>query len=228
MTQSNSNHVPELEGERYVQAVMGSTERADRFYRDQMLDHLNPMMREFIARQEMLFIATADARGECDSSFRAGPPGFVHVIDEWTLVYPEYRGNGVFASAGNVIQNPHIGLMFLDFQHDRIGLHVNGRVKIMEDERLRPHIPDLPLPQTPGQRAQMWMMVQVEEAYIHCRKHIPHLRKVGADESWGTDDTLRKGGDFFATKEERETRLSSPGAPLGGGHAMTATSCRRP
>ncbi|GAA1464491.1 pyridoxamine 5'-phosphate oxidase family protein [Nocardiopsis exhalans] len=206
MSQSDQHHRPGSEGEHYVQEVLGTTERADRFYRDQMLDHLNPTMKEFIARQEMLFIATADAKGECDSSFRAGPPGFVHVIDDRTLAYPEYRGNGVFASAGNVVQNPHIGLMFLDFQRDRIGLHVNGKVKLTEDERLRAHVPDLPLPQVPGQRALMWMVVQVEEAYIHCRKHIPHLRKVGADEAWGTDDMVRKGGDYFGAKQEREAR----------------------
>lgn len=214
MTQSSQNRMPGSEGEHYVQAVMGTADRAERFYRDQMLDYLNPVMKDFIARQEMLFIATADGHGECDSSFRAGPPGFVHVIDDRTLAYPEYRGNGVFASAGNIMQNPHIGLMFLDFTRDRIGLHVNGRVKIMEDDRLRPRVPGLPLPEVPGQRAQMWMMVQVEEAYIHCRKHIPHLRKVGADESWGTDDTLRKGGDFFAAKEENEARGQAT-SPVG-------------
>ncbi|MBR8742207.1 pyridoxamine 5'-phosphate oxidase family protein [Nocardiopsis sp. MG754419] len=210
MSQHSQNRMPGTEGERHVQAVLGTTERADRFYREQMLDHLNPLMKEFIARQEMLFIATADGQGECDSSFRAGPPGFVHVIDDRTLAYPEYRGNGVFASAGNIIQNPHIGLMFLDFERDRIGLHVNGRVKIMEDERLRPYVPSLPLPQVPGQRAQMWMLVHVEEAYIHCRKHIPHLRKVGADESWGTDDTLRKGGDFFGAKQGNQAHQQAP------------------
>ncbi|MFY7067278.1 pyridoxamine 5'-phosphate oxidase family protein [Nocardiopsis changdeensis] len=206
MTQTSHNTATGTEGERYVQQVMGTSDRAARFYRDQMLNHLNSDMRAFIARQEMLFIATADDRGECDSSFRAGPPGFVHVIDERTLAFPEYRGNGVFASAGNIAQNPHIGLMFLDFQRDRIGLHVNGRVKIMEDDRLRAHVRDLPLPQVPGQRAQMWLLVQVEEAYIHCRKHIPHLRKVGPEEDWGTDDTLRKGGDFFRAKQENDAR----------------------
>ena len=50
-----------------------------------MLDHLNPPMREFVARQDMAFIATADAAGECDASFRAGGPGFIHVIDERTV-----------------------------------------------------------------------------------------------------------------------------------------------
>ena len=180
-----------------------------------MLDHLNPRMREFVARQEMMFIATADGRGECDSSFRAGPPGFVHVIDERTLTYPDFRGNGVFASAGNILENPHVGLMFLDFDRDRIGLHVNGRATLFEDMELRRRVHDLPVAEAPGQKAVMWTLVQVEEAYIHCRKHIPHLRRVGADESWGTDDSLRKGGDFFGAKEGSEARVR---ATSGVGH----------
>lgn len=208
MTQTSPYHAPGVQGERHVQALMGTSERADRFYSEQMLDHLNPRMRDFIAQQEMLFIATADGRGECDSSFRAGPAGFVHVIDEHTLAFPEYRGNGVFASVGNVTQNPHIGLMFIDFLHERIGLHVNGRAQIVEDEQLRQQTPDLPLPQVPGQRALMWVLVQVEESYIHCRKHIPHLRKVGTEEDWGTNDTVRKGGDFFGAKQDNARSTS--------------------
>lgn len=201
MHEISPRHLPGSEGEHRVQETTGTSERAGRFYRDQMLDHLNPRMREFVARQEMMFIATADGRGECDSSFRAGPPGFVHVVDERTLAYPDFRGNGVFASAGNILENPHVGLMFLDFDRDRIGLHVNGRATLFDDMELRRRVHDLPVPETPGQKAVMWTLVQVEEAYIHCRKHIPHLRKVGRDEAWGTDDALRKGGDFFEAKD---------------------------
>ncbi|WP_017609634.1 pyridoxamine 5'-phosphate oxidase family protein [Nocardiopsis xinjiangensis] len=204
MTQHSQSPTSANVGERHVQNVLGTSERASRFYRDQMLNHLNPAMRDFVSEQEMLFIATSDSRGECDSSFRSGPPGFVHIIDDRTLAYPEYRGNGVFASAGNIAQNPHIGLMFLDFSRHRIGLHVNGRARLMEDERLRAHVPDLPLPQIPGQKALMWIMVEVEEAYIHCRKHIPQMHKGGSEEAWGTDDTLRKGGDFFGAKRDGE------------------------
>ncbi|MFD3685835.1 pyridoxamine 5'-phosphate oxidase family protein [Nocardiopsis sp. NPDC058631] len=218
MSETDQSRTPGTEGERYVQTVTGTTERADRFYRDQMLDRLNPRMCEFIARQEMLFIATSDSSGECDSSFRAGPPGFVHVVDEQTLVYPEYRGNGVFASAGNIMENPHIGLMFLDFQRERIGLHVNGRARLLEDDKLRGHVRGLPVPEVPGQRAMLWTMVHIEEAYIHCRKHIPHLRTVGRDEDWGTDDVQRKGGDHFAAKQT-PSPWSTPRSPVTGRHA---------
>jgi predicted pyridoxine 5'-phosphate oxidase superfamily flavin-nucleotide-binding protein len=73
----------------------GSERKAEgAFYKHQMLTYLNPQMRTFIARQEMFFLSTADSHGECDVSFRAGEPGFVHVFNEKILVYPEYRGNG--------------------------------------------------------------------------------------------------------------------------------------
>ena len=73
------------------QQRFGTSARAAAFYANQMLDHLNPLMQQFIARQEMAFIATADASGACDCSFRAGTPGFVQVLDEKTVAYPEYR-----------------------------------------------------------------------------------------------------------------------------------------
>ncbi|WP_159944819.1 MULTISPECIES: pyridoxamine 5'-phosphate oxidase family protein [unclassified Nocardiopsis] len=212
MRETSPRQLPGSEGEHRVQRMTGTSERAERFYRDQMLDHLNPRMREFVARQEMMFIATSDSRGECDSSFRAGPPGFVHVIDEHTLAYPEFRGNGVFASVGNILENPHVGLMFLDFTRERIGLHVNGRTTLLEDAELRRHVHGLPQPEVPGQKALLWTVVHVEEAYIHCRKHIPHLRKVGRDEAWGTDDTVRKGGDFFGARDTPK-RWSEPAEP---------------
>lgn len=199
----HGGHLPGSAGEHHVQDVLGTTDRAQRFYRDQVLDRLNARMREFIARQEMLFVATSDANGNCDSSFRAGPPGFVHIIDDTRLAYPEYRGNGVLASVGNIAENPGIGMMFLDFSHDRIGLHVNGRATILEDADLRRVAPDAPHPRIPGQRALVWVLAEVDEAYIHCRKHLPRMRAVGDDEAatWGTDDTRSKGGDFFAARE---------------------------
>ena len=59
------------------------------------------------------------------------PAGFVQVLDEKTLVYPEYRGNGVLASLGNILENPHIGLMFPDFYQSTVGLHVNGTARVL-------------------------------------------------------------------------------------------------
>jgi predicted pyridoxine 5'-phosphate oxidase superfamily flavin-nucleotide-binding protein len=86
---------PGASGEQQAQARFGTAKRAAAFCANQQLDHLNEAMRQFIARQEMMSIATSDAAGRCDCSFRAGEPGFVQVLSSKTLAYPEYRGNGV-------------------------------------------------------------------------------------------------------------------------------------
>ncbi|MFB8077122.1 pyridoxamine 5'-phosphate oxidase family protein [Streptomyces sp. NPDC056013] len=200
---------PGSDGEHLVQQRMGTTERADRFYADQVLDRLNSRMREFVNRQEMFFLATADRHGACDNTFRAGPPGFLHVLDDETLAYPEYRGNGVHASLGNIEENPQVGILMVDFLQDRIGLHVNGRARSVADDAMRRAHPWLPADQVPGRRALVWVVITVEEAYIHCAKHIPHLQKVparGHGRSWGTDDVKRKGGDFFGAASEAPER----------------------
>ncbi|NUQ98047.1 MAG: pyridoxamine 5-phosphate oxidase [Streptomyces sp.] len=206
-----------------MQRELDTLDRADRFYDEQVLDRLNPRMQEFVARQEMFFLATADRHGECDNTFRAGPPGFLGVLDEATLAYPEYRGNGVMASLGNIRENPHVGLLMIDFSQDRIGLHVNGRAQLVPDEAMRRRYPHLPVDPVPGRRPQMWVEVEVEEAYIHCSKHIPRLVKAplrqnangsgdtaaNGEQAWGTDDVKRKGGDYFGAAAESGRRLPS-------------------
>jgi predicted pyridoxine 5'-phosphate oxidase superfamily flavin-nucleotide-binding protein len=187
-------------GEHLLQAAYDTTARARRFYSDQVLDHLTPKMIEFTRRMEMAFVSTADAKGECDCSLRAGPPGFLHVCDDRTLAYPEYRGNGVLASLGNISENAHIGLLMVDFVQDLIGLHVNGTASIVEDSMLRGEHPDLPVDTERGRTPERWVLVHVVEAYIHCRKHIPRMVPVDRVRGWGSDDPLPKGGDYFEVK----------------------------
>ena len=71
--------------------------------------------REFIERMDMFFLATADAEGRPQCSYKGGAPGFVRVIDERTIAFPSYDGNGMYLSAGNMLINPHVGLLFIDF-----------------------------------------------------------------------------------------------------------------
>ena len=188
------------EGERILQKKVGSENKASAFYDKQMLDYLNPYMRKFILKQEMVFIATADSKGECDCSFRADKQGFVRILNEKMLLCPEYRGNGVMASMGNILENSHIGMTFIDFFENTIGLHVNGKAKIVENDEL---LADKTLDgvansiQEEGTAPERWILITVEEAYIHCSKHIPHLKKLDKKIHWGTDKETHKGGDFF-------------------------------
>ena len=157
-------------------------------------------MREFILKQEMVFIATADSKGECDCSFRAGKQGFVRVLNEKTLLCPEYRGNGVMASMGNILENPHIDMTFIDFFENMIGLHVNGKAKIVENDELLADEARTSVAndtQKEGVIPERWIFITVEEAYIHCSKHIPRLKKLDKKIHWGTDKETHKGGDFF-------------------------------
>jgi uncharacterized protein len=208
-------HLSGSSGEHELQRRYGTSQRAERFYRHQVLDRLNERMREFVARQEMMFVATADTGGECDCTFRAGPPGFVRVVDERRITWPEYRGNGVHASLGNISENAHVGVLFVDFLRDVIGLHVNGRAAVVEDAQMRHWFGDLPSDPVPGRRAERWVLVHVDEAYIHCAKHIPRLAKVPRDRAWGTDDVRRKGGDFFGVaQDQRECPLDAGRHPV--------------
>ena len=214
---NGSGGLPGSDGEHDAQEQWDSVDRARGFYDRQVLDHLNPAMQEFLARQQMMFVSTADARGECDSSFRAGEPGFVTVLDERTLVYPELRGNGVYASLGNIAENPHIGLLFIDFFTDLVGLHINGAAAVIEHEALladeRVTVPLLEmLTRQGGRRPERWVSVTVHEAYIHCSKHIPLLARLDKQVEWGTDDMKRKGGDYFgvgATRAAGDPRSSN-------------------
>lgn len=190
------------EGERLLQQKYRSEEAAKAFYKNQMVNYLTVEMMNYIEKQEMLFISTADKKGNCDCSFRYGEAGFVKVIDKWNVIYPEYRGNGVNASLGNIYENPHIGLLFLDFYENRVGLHINGKAKIYEVDDLdeifeQSFVSDL----KENEFAKRWIVVKVEEAYIHCSKHIPHLKKIEKDINWGTDDPKLKGGDYFKVKK---------------------------
>lgn len=197
-------------GERKLQEQYGTQKRADRFYERQMIDYLNSHMQAFIREQELLFIATSDSKGECDSSFRAGLPGFVRILNKKTLAYPEYRGNGVLASLGNISENPQIGLMFLDFFKTTIGLHINGKARIVENRELlesnetpQEILDDIAIEN--GKKPERWVIIQVEEAYIHCSKHIPLLSRQDKKIAWGTDDVKLKGGNFFQIQQKKNT-----------------------
>jgi len=188
------------EGEHNLQQEYRSQDRANRFYHRQLHDHLTEGMQAFIQRQEMVFIATADAAGHCDCSPRFGKPGLVHIINSQAVAYPEFRGNGVFASLGNISENPHIGLVFVDFFDTTVGLHVNGQAKICQVDQIPTSLSFLEETYEIGGTVRLierWVMIEIEEAYIHCSKHIPRLEKLDKSIFWGTDDPKAKVDDFF-------------------------------
>lgn len=152
---------PERDGERELQREPGTTDRAESFYDESMHDSLTERMQSFVEERIMFFLSTADADGRTDCSPRMGPKGFVTVLDDNRIAYPEYRGNGVHASLGNLRENAHASLQLIDWWETTIGLHTNGEAS------LRDEIPDAKDP-TGEDRRKGWVELDIEEAYIQC------------------------------------------------------------
>ncbi|HJV67670.1 pyridoxamine 5'-phosphate oxidase family protein [Ideonella sp.] len=148
----------------------GMRELQDRFDTRRLADRLDERLgrgaftdedRAFIESRTMFFLATADAQGRPDCSYKGGAPGFVRVAGASELVFPSYDGNGMFRSLGNVLVNPGVALLFIDFESPR-RLRVNGRAAVAADDPL--------LAQLPG--AQLVVRVQAERIFPNCPRYI--------------------------------------------------------
>lgn len=128
------------DGMRVLQDQRDTRRLADRLEQVTVRATFTSEDREFIERCPMLFIATADAHGHPDCSYKGGMPGFVRVLDEHTLALPDYDGNGMYRSWGNVIVNPQVAVLFIDFEHPR-RLRVQGTAGITDDDPLRSEYP---------------------------------------------------------------------------------------
>jgi uncharacterized protein len=125
--------------------------------------------RAFIERMDMFFLATADAEGRPQCSYKGGDPGFVRVLDATTIAFPNYDGNGMYLSMGNLAVNPHVGLLFVDFRAQRPSrLRLNGEATVDERD---------PLAKTyPG--AQFVVRVRATQVFPNCPRYIHRMALV--------------------------------------------------
>ncbi len=123
--------------------------------------------RAFIERTSMLFIATADDRGRPDCSYKGGLPGFVRVLDAHTLAIPDYDGNGMYRTWGNVLVNPQVGLLFPDFEAPR-RIRVNGTAVLSETDPL--------IAQCPG--AVFMIRVTATQIFPNCPRYLHRMQPV--------------------------------------------------
>src|SRR5438552_2486345 len=128
------------DGMRRLQDVRETRHLADRLEQVTVRTAFTVEDRAFIERSPMFFVATADVYGHPDCSYKGGLPGFVRVMDDRTLAIPDYDGNGMYRSWGNILVNPHVGLLFLNFENPK-RLRVNGRGQISADDALRAEYP---------------------------------------------------------------------------------------
>lgn len=155
------------EGSRTLQDRFDTRRLADRIEERLVHDHITDEDRAFIVARDMLFLATADAEGRPQCSYKGGDPGFVRVLDEHTIAFPSYDGNGMYLSGGNVIENANVGILFIDFE-GRKRLRFNGVASQLEDDPL--------LAEYPG--AQLIWRVRAREVFPNCPRYIHQYRLV--------------------------------------------------
>jgi len=128
------------DGMRQLQDARETRVLADRLQQVTLRREFTDEDRSFVQRCSMVFVATADAEGRPDCSYKGGLPGFVRVLDERTLAFPDYDGNGMYRTWGNVLVNPNVGLLFIDFEESK-RIRVNGSAQVREDDPLRSEFP---------------------------------------------------------------------------------------
>src|SRR3954466_3935122 len=161
---------PYHEGARRLQDRFDTRRLADRldekFLREPLIGDAD---RGFIERMDMFFLATADADGHPQCSYKGGDPGFVRVLDERTVAFPNYDGNGMYLSMGNLAVNPHVGMLFIDFVSERPSrLRLNGLASIDEEDPLLDAHPE----------AQFVVRVTATHVFPNCPRYIHRMALV--------------------------------------------------
>jgi len=155
------------EGNRRLQDQFDSRRIADRLEQVTLHDRFIPGDIEFIESSAMFFLATADADGWPDVSYKGGLPGFVRVVSEDTLAFPCYDGNGMFKSMGNMLVNPKVGLLFIDFEGQN-RMRVQGTASLSADDELMGRFPG----------AQLIVRVKAERIFPNCPRYIHQMALV--------------------------------------------------
>lgn len=153
------------DGMRQLQDARETRPLADRLEQVTVRAAFTDEDRAFIERCPMFFIATADSHGRPDCSYKGGLPGFVRVLDDHTLGIPDYDGNGMYRTWGNVLVNPQVGLLFIDFENAK-RLRVNGTARVSRDDPLRGEWPD----------AVFVVRIAAERIFPNCPRYIHKMQ----------------------------------------------------
>src|SRR6476646_2379533 len=157
------------EGNRELQDRFQSRRISDRLEEKLTRTTFTPADITFIESIPYFFLATADASGRPDCSYKGGLPGFVRVTGLSELAFPDYDGNGMFKSLGNILVNPNVGLLFIDMGEKPRRLRVNGTASVSRDDPL--------LSETVG--AQLIVRVAARAIFPNCPRYIPAMQMTG-------------------------------------------------
>ncbi len=156
------------EGSRELQDRFESRALADRLDENLRREVFNDADKALVEASPFFFLATADAEGQPDCSFKGGLPGFARIIAPDLMVFPDYDGNGMFRSLGNIRVNPKVGLLFMRLGERPGRLRINGRAEIVFEDPL--------LAALAG--AQMLVKVTPTDIFPNCPRYIPHLELI--------------------------------------------------
>jgi uncharacterized protein len=148
-------------GSRSLQDRFDTRALADRIDSLLVSDTISDHDRSFIEERDMFFLATADAQGRPTCSYKGGAPGFVRVLDPHTVAFPNYDGNGMYLSMGNVLENPEVGMLFLDFERGH-RMRLDGVASVDLDDPLAGSYPE----------AQFVVRVRARAVYPNCPRYI--------------------------------------------------------
>jgi len=155
------------DGNRQLQDQFDTRRLADRLDEAIVQDSIMPSDKDFIERLDMFFIATVDERGHANCSYKAGDPGFVRVLDEHTLAFPNYDGNGMYLTMGNILRTRQVGMLFIDFENQK-RMRLNGEATIHRDDALMQEYPE----------AQFIVRVRAREVFANCPRYIHKMKLV--------------------------------------------------
>src|SRR5882757_10454094 len=153
------------DGNRRLQDQFDSRRISDRLEEKVMRTAFTADDKAFIESAIYFFLSTADAEGRPDCSFKGGPAGFVRVVGPSELAFPDYDGNGMFKSLGNLLVNAHVGLLFIDLHERPRRLRVNGSATVSREDPL--------LARTVG--AQLMVRVTARAIFPNCPRYIPDM-----------------------------------------------------
>ena len=155
------------DGSRELQDRFDTRRLADRIEERIVHDQIDDGDRAFIEARDLFFIATTDEDGQPQSSYKGGEPGFVRVLDEKTIAFPLYDGNGMYLTAGNLRTTKMVGLLFIDFE-GRKRMRLNGVASVADDDSLLAEFPE----------AQMIVRVTATEVFPNCPRYIHEYKLV--------------------------------------------------
>ncbi len=155
------------ESHRKLQREFDTERLADRIEERLFHEAITADDKAFIERMDMFFLATADAEGRPNCSYKGGDPGFIRVLDPQTLAFPNYDGNGMYLSMGNTLANPEVGLLFIDFEKQK-RMRLNGTARIEPAGSVEPAYPE----------AQFVVKVNVRQVFPNCPRYIHKMQLV--------------------------------------------------